>query len=370
MRYCQRCVMPDTKPGLTIDDQCVCSACRSVELKKQIDWDERGRTLAALCDKVRGSNGNGYDCIVPVSGGKDSAYQTYMMSKVYNLKVLCVCVTPHLQTFEGITNLNALVSNLGVDLLKVNVKPSTLKTIRNNAFFRIGNPNWAEHRVVFAAVARAAALYHVPLVVWGEDIAVEFGGNKAQSADNGGSAEDLIDNDLFREATVEDLLDDNIRNGDLFFYMHPDKEELRRRGIRSIYLGYYHWWDGYAHYQIAKEFGFRPRRQGPLSGNTLDYDNIDEKLCELHIWLKFLKFGFWRPTDQCCYQIWNGRMERAEAVQLVNAKQFEFPHEFLPEFLEFHNITEGEFWDCAEKWRNHDIWYKRDGQWRLRQPLT
>lgn len=370
MRYCKRCVMPDTKPGLVIDAEGICSACRSVERKHKIDWEARAARLAALADSIRGTNGNGYECVVPVSGGKDSMYQVYMMSQVYKLRTLAVVVAPHLQTPEGIQNLNALVENLNVDLLKISVRPSTLQKIRRIALLRIGNPNYAEHRVVFAAVARAAAFYNVPLVVWGEDIAVEFGGNVDAKSAEDGSAEDLINNDLFRETSFESLLGGEIPDNELFFYMHPDREELRRKKIRSIYLGYYHWWDGRKHYDIVKQFGFQPRQAGPLSGNVLDYDNIDEKLCEIHIWFKFLKLGFWRPTDQCCYLIWNGRMSREEAVELVRAKQYEFPGEYLQEFLEYHQLSEQEFFACAERWRNKDIWHMVGNDWRLKVEVS
>lgn len=361
--------MPDTKPGLFIDVEGICSACRSVEKKHLVDWDARTADLAEICDRIRGTNGNGYDCIVPVSGGKDSAYQTYMMSQVYGLKVLCVNVTSHLQTYEGIHNLNSMVSNLGVDLVKISVRPSIQQQIRRFALFELGNPNYAEHHVVFAAVARASLYYGAPLVVWGEDIATEFGGNVSDSAKNDGSAEDLINNDLFMNQDFSEFVSDRIDPNGLFFYDHPDQASFEAKKIRSIYLGFYHWWDGYKHYEIAKKFGFIPRREGPLSGNVLDYDNIDEKLCELHIWFKFLKFGFWRPTDQTCYQIWNGRMSREEAVTLVQSKQYEFPHEYLPEFLEYHQITETEFWDCTERWRNPEIWHKVNGNWRLKNEL-
>lgn len=369
MRYCQRCVLPDTKPGVVFDDEGICSACRSVERKHQIDWNARAEKLRLLCDQIRGSNGNGYECVVPVSGGKDSIYQAYMMSHVYKLRTLAVVIVPHLQTPEGILNLNATVQNLGVDLLKISVRPSTLQKIRRMALLKIGNPNFAEHRVVFAAVARAVMFYNIPLVVWGEDIGVEFGGNVSQSSAEG-SAEDLINNDLFRETSFEKLVEGEVEENELFFYLHPDQEEIRRRNIKSIYLGFYHWWDGFKHYEIAKQFGFRAREKGPLSGNIIDYDNIDEKLCEIHIWFKFLKFGFWRPTDQCCYQIWNGRMTRETAVKLVLDKQYEFPGEYLQEFLEYHQLSEHEFWESAEKWRNHDIWHMVNGNCRLKNELA
>ncbi len=369
MRYCKRCIMPDTKPGITFDEEGICSACRSVERKQKIDFPARQARLRALCDEIRGSNGDGYDCVVPVSGGKDSVYQAYMMSRVYGMRTLCVTVSSHLQTREGILNLNAMVENLGLDLIKVSVRPSTQRKLRRIAFLDIGNPAYAEHRVMFAAVARTALFYNAPLVVWGEDIATEYGGNVDDSASDG-SAEDLINNDLFRERPFEELVGDAVPVNEIFFYQHPPKIELERRKIRSIYLGYYHWWDGVKHLRIAEQFGFQHRREGPLAGNILAYDNIDEKTCEVHIWFKFLKFGFWRPTDQACYQIWNGRMSREEAVELVREKQYEFPHDYYREFLDYHEITEDEFWETAERFRNQDIWHRVGNDWRLKHELS
>lgn len=360
--------MPDTKPGVVIGDEGVCSACRSVEKKRTIDWAERQKQLQDLCNEIRGKNGNGYDCIVPVSGGKDSFYQAWTMSSVYKLKVLCVIVTPHLQTAEGILNLNNLVEKLDVDLFKILIKPKTLQSIRRQAFFSKGEPNWADHCCVFAGVARVAYMYQVPLVVWGEDISVEFGGPGSQRAK--ASADDLMENELIGKTRVEDFLTPEVTSGDVFFFRPPEKEEMRRRRIRSIYLGYYHFWDGHKHYVHAAAQGFLARREGPLSGNVIDYDNIDEKLCEINIWFKFLKFGFWRPTDQCCYQIWNGRMSRSEAVALVNTKQYEFPGEYLKEFLEYHRISEKDFWETVEKYRNKEIWERVKGEWRLKVALA
>jgi N-acetyl sugar amidotransferase len=370
MRYCTRCVLPDTKPGVVFDAEGVCSACRSVERKKTIDWDGRAKKLAAMCDEIRGSNGVGYDCIVPVSGGKDSMYQVYMMTQVYKLKTLAVIVSPHVQTPEGIHNLNSLVENLGVDLIKISVRPSTLQKMRRVAMLKLGNPNYAEHRVVFAAVARAALFYNAPLVVWGEDIAVEFGGSVEETSATDGSAEDLASNDLFRESSFEDLVSGVIPDKELFFYMHPAKEEFKRRNFKSIYLGFFHFWDGYKHYQISKDYGFVGRKAGVLSGNIINYDNIDEKLCEIHQWFKFLKLGFGRATDQACYQIWNGRMTREEAVRQVREVQYDFPKEYFQEFLEYHQVSEAEFWQSCDHWRNHDIWQMVGNEWRLKVEVS
>ena len=132
-------MFPDTKPGVTIGEDGVCSACKSVELKKKIDWKQRHLQLKQLCDDIKGSNGYSYDCIVPVSGGKDSIYQLHTMKYTYGLKVLAVHVSPHIHTPEGINNINSMVENLDIDFIKVSVRPSTHKKIRKMAFVEVGN---------------------------------------------------------------------------------------------------------------------------------------------------------------------------------------------------------------------------------------
>lgn len=367
LSYCRRCVLPNTKPGVFFDENGICNACRSVEQKKQLDWKEREKELKELCDSVRGSNGNGYDCLVPVSGGKDSHFQVWMMKVVYKMNVLAVCVVPHIQTREGIANLNNLVKTFNTDLIKISLKPSVFRRLRRKTFFEIGEPNWSEHASVYSAPSIIACVYHIPLIVWGEDIAVEFGGRTANKRES--SAEDLMRNDAIKGITVERFYNEDILSKHTFFYKEPPKELLRKKSIRSIYLGYYVNWSGPEHYNLSKNHGFQNRRLGPLSGNIIDYDNIDEKLCEINIWFKFLKFGFWRPTDQCCYQIWNNMMSREKAVELVNAKQYDFPVEYFKDFLEFHEISEEEFWRTVDKYRNRDIWQKINGEWRLKVPL-
>lgn len=368
MYYCVRCVMPSTKPGLKIDVDGVCSVCRYVESKSSIDWEARQKHLLNLCEEIKQRNIDGmYDCIVPVSGGKDSIFQVHVMKNIYKMRVLAVCVTPHLQTFEGISNLNSLHSNLDVDIIKINVKPTTLRNIRKKALIDLGNPNYAEHRVVFAAVARAAATYDVPLVVWGEDIAMEFGGNISEDTLVDGSAANILNNDLFRESSFEALVSDITEPQDLFFY-YPDAN-LNLQQTKSIYLGFYYPWDGRKNFEVAKNYGFMEKRGNALNGNILKYDNIDEKLCEIHIWFKFLKLGFWRPTDSACYLIWNKYMSRDQAIEIIKHKQYQFPDEYLPEFLHYHEMDIKTFNDIQEKWRNNEIWEQDKGQWRLRNEI-
>lgn len=367
MRYCSTCVMPDTKPGVVLDANGQCNACRNKKVKNSIDWDSRRDEFGLLVDEIKDDNNPHYDCIVAVSGGKDSWYQAYMLSEVYGLKTLCVTLAPHLPTTEGIENLNNMIKDLNVDHIKVTIKPSVFRKIRKKCFVQQGEPNWAEHCAMFSSVTNVALIYDVPLVVWGEDIAFEFGGrNEALSKP---SALAINKNDLIKEKTVVDWLDDDISESEIFFYKYPDYDRLKSAGIKSIYLGHYFKWDGRSNYNLVKERGFQERQSGCLSGNYIDYDNIDEKLCEINIWFKYLKFGFWRPTDQACYDVWNDRLSREEASAIVNRLSGEFPCEYFNDFLRFHNVSEDEFWDVVNKFRNMDIWVEENGLWLLRYPL-
>ena len=366
--YCKRCILPSSKPGVVIDEEGICSACRSVEKKDHIDWDQRAQELKDICDEIRGNYGNGYECLVPVSGGKDSYYQVWMMKEIQKLYPLAVCILPHLQTSEGIANLNNMVKVFNVDLLRISLKPSVFKEVRKKAFLEKGEPNWADHCSVFAGIARMSHMYQAPLTVWGEDIAVEFGGKTSEKSTN--SAEDLLDNDLVKGIPIEDFFNEHVVKKNTFFYKAPDKEDMKSKNIRSIYLGYYHNWDGDENFKIAERYGFQERKMWRLAGHFVNYDNMDEKLCEINLWFKLLKFGFWSSTDELCCEIWNKRMNRDEVVKVLNEIQYEMPSEYLKDFLEFHNISDEEFWGNVSKYLNRKIWHKVDGKWRINVPLV
>ncbi|MFT6734269.1 MAG: N-acetyl sugar amidotransferase [Polaribacter sp.] len=368
MKFCSSCVMPDTKPGIWFDDRGYCNACRTKEIKAKIDWGQRFEELELIVEDIKKANHPFYDCIVPVSGGKDSWYQAAVLAEKMGLKVLCVTLAAHLPTTEGIDNLNNMIKDLNVDHMKITIKQSVFKKIRQKCFLRQGEPNWAEHCAMFSSVINTALIYEVPLVVWGEDIAFEFGG--IQRSDSKPSAIAIDKSDLIKEKTVFDWLDDDVSERDIFFYKYPDYAKLEKSGVKSIYLGHFVKWYGRKNYEFVKKRGFVGRRDGPLPGNFLDYDNMDEKLCEINIWFKYLKFGFWRATDQTCYDLWNDKLTREEAVKIVNNLQDEKPFNDLEDFLNFHMITREQFDETVEKFRNKELWEVKDGNWKLKYKLT
>lgn len=367
MKFCSNCVMPDTKPGVFLDERGFCNACRAQELKAKVDWDSRFSELELIVNDIKKANHPFYDCIVPVSGGKDSWYQASVLAEHFGLKVLCVTLGAHMPTTEGIDNLNNMIKDLNVDHMKITIKPSIFRKIRRKCFLRQGEPNWAEHCAMFSSVVNTALIYEVPLVVWGEDIAFEFGG--LQRSESKPSAIAIDKSDLVKEKTIFDWIDDDVSERDVFFYKYPDYEKLEAAGVKSIYLGHFVNWYGRRNFDFVKSRGFTERRKGPLPGNYIDYDNIDEKLCEINIWFKYLKFGFWRPTDQTCYDIWNKNLSREDAVKIVNSLQNEKPFNDIEDFLNFHMITREEFDETVEKFRNKDIWHYINGEWKLKYKL-
>ena len=364
MIYCSTCVMPNTKPGVVLDKSGKCNACRQKIIKKKVNWSNRENLLKEIVTKIKAENHPFYDCVVPVSGGKDSWFQAIMLSEKYGLKVLCVTLAALLPTTEGITNLNNMIKDLNVDHIKISLKQSVYRDIRRKCFLEQGEPNWAEHMAVFSAVVNTALIYEVPLIVWGEDIATEFGGDtKDLKTPN---ALNINESDLISGKEIEDWLDKDISKRDTFFYKYPTQSKLNKTKIKSIYLSQYVNWDGRKNYEIVKKRGFTARKAGNLKGNYIAYDNIDEKLCEINIWFKYLKFGFWRPTDQCCYDIWNDRLSRSEAINIVKDLSDDFPEEYFYDFLNFHKLTKQEFWFTVEKFRNKDIWESTNGKWKLK----
>ena len=122
MRYCQKCVLPDTRPNLTIGRDGVCNACEAHATKESIDWAQREQLFAEVAREARSSS-SGYDCVIPVSGGKDSTWQTITCLE-HGLTPLCVSWRAPGRTTIGQRNLDNLIS-LGVDHIDYSINPDT-----------------------------------------------------------------------------------------------------------------------------------------------------------------------------------------------------------------------------------------------------
>lgn len=353
-QYCQKCVMPNTKPDLFFDEEGVCDACRSAEIKdKEIDWNARKKEFEELIEKFCKKDGSNYDCIIPVSGGKDSHYQTCVIKKAYGLNPILVHFEPTKRTELGRKNLDNIKRAFGVDLLIFEKNPVVYKKMCLEGFRRVGDHEWPNHLGIFTSPIRVAVQLKIPLIIWGENSQLEYGGPKAARMKN------VLDRRWLEEFggllghRVEDMLGvDGITKKDLIPYTYPSDEELKEAGITSIFLGYYFKWDARRQVELMKKFGFSVKEHGPVEGTYTNYENLDDNLVAIHDYMKFVKFGFGRATDHACIDIRNGRLNREAAVELVKKYDGKLSKKTVFEFLEFFEINREEFFQIVDSFTN------------------
>jgi N-acetyl sugar amidotransferase len=332
IRYCVRCVMPETKPDLNIDDEGVCAACRNFERRPTIDWDARRRELIDILDRYKSKDGGNYDCIVPVSGGKDSTYQVVQLLEL-GMNPLCVTASTDDLSELGRTNIEN-IKRLGVDYIEVSVNPVVRRRMNKLALEQVGDVSWPEHVTIFTIPVRAAVQFNVPLLVWGENSQNEYGGPVAAAEDNVLTRRWLEEFGGLLGLRVSDLVgQEGIERKHLIQYTYPTDSELARVGVTGIFLGYYLPWDGRRNAEIAIEHGFKTY-DGPVEGSLFDYENLDNHQTGIHDYFKFLKYGFGRCTDHVCLEIRRGRMTREEGMRIVQERDGRFPNVYLGKPLE------------------------------------
>ncbi|MBI1888693.1 MAG: N-acetyl sugar amidotransferase [Candidatus Spechtbacteria bacterium] len=349
-QYCKKCVMPNTKPDLFFDEGGVCDACRSAELKDTIDWTAREKEFLELVDAHRGKNGANYDCVIPVSGGKDSHYQAYIARK-YGLNPLLVNFEATKRNALGQKNLEN-IRQFG-DLLEFKKNPSVYKKMCLEGFRRVGDHEWPNHLGIFTIPIRVAVQFGIPLVIWGENSQLEYGGPKAARMKG------VLDRRWLEEfggllgLRVEDMIGvSGIMREDLVSYFYPTDRELEEVGLKGIFLGYYFKWDAREQVELMKQYGFSVKEDGPVEGTYTNYENLDDSLVSIHDYLKYVKFGFCRATDHACLDIRNARMTRGEAIELVKKYDGRLYRHVVEDFVKFFEITKEEFFRIVDSFTN------------------
>ncbi len=357
IRYCNRCVMPETKPDLFIDEEGVCSACRNIEKRQAVDWESRKQELLKILDRYRSKDGSNYDCIVPVSGGKDSHFQVIRMLEL-GMNPLCVTSTTDKLSDLGRRNIENL-KNLGVDYIEVTVNPLVRRTINKLALTQIGDISWPEHVVIFTIPVRIAVQLNIPLIIWGENPQNEYGGPASAAENNTLTRRWLEEFGGLLGLRVSDLIgQDGIERKHLIQYSYPSDEDLQRVGLTGLFLGYYLPWDGYQNALYAQAHGFETYHK-PVEGSLVNYENLDNYQTGIHDYFKFLKYGFGRATDLACLHIRRGRLSRQDAIKLIRMHDGKFPWVYLgcpiQEILKEIDMTLDEFIQICDRFTNKKL---------------
>ena len=350
IHYCKNCILPSTRPNLYLDKTTnLCSVCKPLRFKRnKINWPKRAKEFESIAVNSKNRN-NIYDCLIPVSGGKDSTWQVLTALK-YNLRPLCITWRSPARNDIGKRNLNNLI-RLGVDHIDFTVDPKIEKYFTLRTFKKFGNPLIPMHMALHALTVRTAIEKNIKLILWGENAADEYGGKKklmGQFMTNEWRKYYGVNNGT----TISFWFDKVLNFKNLFPYKIPSQQEISKNKIKEVFLGYFFKWDPKKIFYISKKYGFKNLKK-PKTGvyNFADID--DEFLITIHHYMKWYKFGFTRIWDNLSIEIRNKRLSRKGAIQKVKEIGVENPKTEIKKFCNYLGISILKFQNICNSHRNN-----------------
>jgi len=374
VQYCTRCVYPSiAATPLTFDERGMCSGCRVSDQKKKIDWDARWHILRELADEYRSTSN--YDIVIPVSGGKDSYYQTHVAVRELGLKPLLVTYHGNNYLPEGEYNLHRMREVFDCDHIIVRPSVETLIKMNRIGFRLQGDNNWHAHCGIFTVPIQVAVRYRVPLMMWGEHGFMETGGMysyndfieftakfRLEHGLRGYDWDDFTDEGLDRLGRPE--LKEGLTAKDLLWAQYPSDDEIDAVGVRGIYLSNFADWDANEHVKLVMgQYNWCPAQQ-PFERTYRMFSNLDDMHENgIHDYLKFIKLGYGRASDHACKDIRAGLMTREQGIAMVRKYDHVKPRRDLERWLTYVGMTEEEF-DCiCDTFRDRRVWRIEAGQW-------
>lgn len=367
VKFCKRCTVSNQRPRISFDDNGVCSACNFSDFKNNgIDWESRHKELEELCDKHRKNNGD-YDVIVPCSGGKDGSYVAHQLKYEYGMNPLAVTWAPLKATQIGRQNLDAFIAS-GFDHVLGTPNTQTTRKLTNLSFRHLGDPFQPFIYGQANFPLHMAVKYKVPLIMYGENGEVEYGGDMKNAYKPTREIQDH-DKHYFSGLPPEFWQEHGISLKDLHPFMAPGFKEIMSNDTEIHFYSYYKYWDPQENFYYCKEnTGFTPnpeRSQGTYS----KYASLDDEIDGFHYYLAYIKFGLGRATSDSAHEIRDEKITREEGAALVKRYDHEFPDRYYDIFLEYCDITDAEVHEVIDSWRSDHLWHKVDGEWTLKHAV-
>jgi N-acetyl sugar amidotransferase len=368
MRYCKRCLYPENHPlYITFDEEGICSGCRVHEEKDVIDWNSRAEKLRAIFNNYRNTSGNNYDCIIPVSGARDSYFIVHTVKKVYGMNPLLVTYNKQYNTALGVRNLANLRIKFDCDILTLTVNPETVKKLTRATLRKMGSIYW--HCIAGQTVfpVQIAVKFKIPLIVWGAHQGVDQVGMFSHIDEVEMTRKYRKEHDLMGYE-AEDLIDDfdGISEQDIVQFIYPHDKELERVGVRGIYLNNYIRWDSrLQHEEMIRLYNYETAPQG----RTFDsYNDVDcWNYSDLHDYIKCIKHGYGKVMDHACREIRLKHIYREDGIELIKKYSTVQPKN-LHLFLKWMGMTENGFNYIIDQHRNPNIWIRDDNwEWVLKR---
>lgn len=340
LQYCIRCCMPETQEGIKFDEMGICQACQSSEQKIHIDWVERQKELLAILEKAKAQAGLNYDCIVPISGGKDSMFQLYVLTRVYGMKPLAVTFSHNWFSETGWYNLQNALKQFNVDHMMFTPNRDLVDRLARRSLSGIGDTCWHCHAGVGAFPLQVAVRFNIPLLIWGESIAETSGRASYKNPVH------KFDRDYFTKVSAKlkpsEMVCDYLSERDLYPFNVPSVEEIERVGVFGIHLGDYMFWDEERQTEFIREhFDWK---ETEMEGAYKGYKSAECIMAGMHDFTCYLKRGYGRATFQACLDVRNGLLTREEGFQLASKIDAERPGA-LDYYLKIAGMNEAEFYN-------------------------
>jgi N-acetyl sugar amidotransferase len=359
--WCSNCVMPSTRPRVTFNDKGLCNACQWAESKKNVvDWDSRGKELEKLCDKFR-SQINGFDCIVPCSGGKDGSTVNYKLKHEMGMTPLALTISIPLPFEVGDQNLKNFIAS-GYDHILITPNPEVTRAISKIEFLENGRPLFGWQISLQAAILRTAVNFRIPLIMYGEDGEVEYGGTSETNNKSNYSRE--YAERIYLSGIDPSTYLNRFTEKELALFCFPSEEEVKKSGTMAAHWSYFDNWDPYENYLLAKEKCGMQERDTASVGTYNNFAQTDTCLIDLHYYLMYLKFGFGRCSQDVGIDIRRGAMTRKQGMELVRIYDNQYPEPYIDQYLEYFDMTKDEFNATLDKLANKKLFQKIDGRWK------
>jgi N-acetyl sugar amidotransferase len=350
LHYCSRCCIPETQEGITFDELGVCQACQSSEQKIHIDWVKRGKELEAILDGAKAKAGNNYDCIVPISGGKDSTFQLHVLTKVYGMKPLAVTFSHNWYSETGWYNLQNSLEQFNVDHIMFTPNRNLVNRIARRSLSGIGDSCWHCHAGVGAFPLQAAVRFNIPLLIWGESIA-ETSGRASYF-----NPVRKFDREYFTKVSAKlkpsEMAGGDLSERDLYPFNIPSAEECERIGLHGIHLGDFIFWDDERQMEFVRDtYGWKETQ---IEGTYKRYKSAECIMPGVHDFACYLKRGFGRATGHASQDVRAGLITREEGFALIDENDAVRP-EALDYYLKITGMSEKEFFDTMEGHRHASL---------------